>query len=75
VAGAGAAPPETIGGPLRFKRFITALSGNNDLERQKAQEELGKDFHPDAFDIDLCNRNLNSGVKITGWPPKKQEDI
>jgi hypothetical protein len=64
VAGAGAAPPEFIGGPLRFRRFISALEGGNDAERQGAEKELGQDFNPGNFDLDACNRNLSSGVMI-----------
>ena len=64
VAGAGAAPPETIGGPLRFRRIISALSGVNDTERRGADLELGYGFKPDAFDIESCNRNLNSGLTL-----------
>ena len=73
VAGEGAAPPEQIGGPLRFKRFVSALKGNNNNERLRAEDELGKNFNPDSFDMDLCNRNLNLGTKVIGWPPKQQE--
>ena len=58
VAGEGAAPPETTGGPLRFRRFIMALSGINTEERHKAGLELGRDFRPDVFDMDICNQNL-----------------
>ncbi|MCL2478454.1 MAG: hypothetical protein FWF22_03070 [Treponema sp.] len=61
VAGAGASPPETIGGPLRFKRFISALSAADGTERLGANQELGQNFKPDLFDIESCNRNLNCG--------------
>ena len=61
VAGAGAAPPERIGGPLRFRRCINALSGINEEERRGAGQELGLDFRPDFFDMESCNRELNSG--------------
>ena len=60
VAGAGASPPETIGGPLRFRRFITALSANNGADRQGANHELGENFKPDDFDLESCNRGLIS---------------
>jgi hypothetical protein len=64
VAGAGAAPPEFIGGPVRFRRFISALEGGNDAERQGAERELGRNFKPGNFDLDACNRNLRSGLMI-----------
>jgi hypothetical protein len=64
VAGAGAAPPEYVGGPLRFRRFISALEGGNDAERRGAAEELGKDFRPEDFDLAACNQRLNSGLAL-----------
>jgi len=58
VAGAGAAPPEFINGPLRFRRAVAALESGNDMERQGARQELGTEFIPGEFDMDACNRNL-----------------
>jgi hypothetical protein len=60
VAGAGAAPPEYIGGPLRFRKVLSALEGGNDSERLGARLELGQDFDPGLFDLEACNRSLNS---------------
>jgi hypothetical protein len=61
VAGAGAPPPRFIDGPLRFRRFISALERGNDGERRLAQNELGRDYDPERFDIDSCNRAIHSG--------------
>jgi hypothetical protein len=52
VAGAGAAPPRFIDGPLRFRRFISAL----ELGTERRQ-----DYDPEVFDIDSCNRDLYKG--------------
>jgi hypothetical protein len=60
VAGEGAAPPERLEGPLRFRKSISALEWGTDQERQTAREELGPDFKPDRFDIDNCNKALNA---------------
>ena len=60
VAGAGAAPPEFIAGPLKFRRALSALEGGNDMERFGARQELGLDFIPGEFDLEACNRNLNT---------------
>ncbi|MDR2477387.1 MAG: plasmid pRiA4b ORF-3 family protein [Treponema sp.] len=60
VAGEGAAPPEVIGGPLRFRKIIGALEGGNDIEKQAALHELGADFVPGLFDIEKCNQRINS---------------
>jgi hypothetical protein len=64
VAGAGAAPPEYIGGPLRFRRAVSALEGGSDSERMDARLELGQDFDPGLFDLEVCNQKLNSGLLI-----------
>ena len=61
VAGAGAPPPRFIDGPLRFRRFISALERGSDGERRLALNELGRDYDPEGFDIDSCNRDIHSG--------------
>ena len=60
VAGEGAAPPEIIGGPLRFRKILAALSGGSDMEKQAALHELGPDFVPGLFDVEKCNKKLFS---------------
>jgi hypothetical protein len=60
VAGEGAAPPEFIEGPLRFRRYLSALERGNETERQTALHMLGLNFDPDAFDMEQTNRKLNS---------------
>jgi hypothetical protein len=62
VAGAGAAPPEFIDGPLRFRKSLSALERGSESEKQAALHELGQNFNPEYFDIEGCNRNLNSGI-------------
>jgi hypothetical protein len=59
VAGAGAPPPRFIDGPLRFRRFISALE--HDGEKHFALNEPGRDYDPEGFDIDSCNRAIQSG--------------
>jgi hypothetical protein len=60
VAGEGAAPPELVEGPLRFRRYLSALERGNEIERQKAIHILGLNFDPDAFDMEQINRKFNS---------------
>jgi hypothetical protein len=74
ITGAAAAPPENIGGPLRYKRLISALYGRNDFERLSAERVLGSGFNPDGFDMNACNRNLNSGFSINNKVPPKKEN-
>jgi hypothetical protein len=70
VAGAGAPPPRFIDGPLRFRRFISALERGSDRERRLAQSELGRDYDPEGFDIDSCNRVINAAG--TSPPPSAE---
>ena len=73
VAGAGAAPPEYIGGPLKFRRLLSALISGNDLERLGARQELGTEFFPGEFDLESCNRLLNTVFYLKGPDPGRQE--
>ena len=66
VAGAGAPPPESIDGPLKFKRALIALESGNDLERLSARQQLGLEFVPDEFNLEACNRNLNARFQSKG---------
>jgi hypothetical protein len=74
ITGAAAAPPENIGGPLRYKRLVSALNGRNDFERLSAERELGPGFNPDGFDMDACNRNLSSVFSITNKVSIKKDN-
>jgi hypothetical protein len=69
VAGEGAAPPEMVEGPLRFRKNISALEWGSDKERRNARQELGDDFKPNFFDIDCCNRALSSSCPVRGERP------
>ena len=59
VAGAGAAPPEFISGPAKYKKLFSILENGNDMERFNARQELGADFSPWEFDLEACNRDLS----------------
>ncbi|MDR2793411.1 MAG: plasmid pRiA4b ORF-3 family protein [Treponema sp.] len=58
VAGENAAPPETINGPVRFRKDIFALEMGTAEEKQIAKKRLGPGFDPTFFDLDQCNRAL-----------------
>jgi len=64
VAGAGAAPPEFVSGPVKFRRLLFALESGNDAERQSARQEVGPDFVLGEFDLDVCNRLLSSVILL-----------
>jgi len=67
IAGAGAAPPEFIDGPIKFRRVLAALESGNDIDRLNARQELGPEFIQREFDLDSCNRNLNALFFIKGF--------
>jgi hypothetical protein len=58
VEGEGASPPETLTGPLRFRRLVSALAREGRPEQQQAITELGADFDPSVFDLGACNAEL-----------------
>jgi hypothetical protein len=64
VAGEGTAPPEVIGGPLRFCKILGILEKGNDMEKQAALHELGPDFVPGLFDMEKCNREFTSAYPV-----------
>ncbi len=57
-AGEGAAPPEDVGGPLRWRRLVQALTKGPQAERQEARAVLGESFSPTLFDRDALNAHL-----------------
>jgi hypothetical protein len=65
VAGEGAAPPEVIGGPLRFRKILGILEGGTDMEKQSVESEVGRNFMPRLFDAEKCNRDFNAqGINV-----------
>lgn len=60
VAGAGEAPPAFIDGPLRYRKFISSFERGDAAERRMVLDKLGAHFHPDEFDVEACNRLLDS---------------
>jgi hypothetical protein len=63
TAGEGAAPPEIIGGPLRFRKILSALGGGSDNEKQRALDEIGPNYVSDLFDLEKCNKEIYSAYK------------
>ncbi|MDR1277649.1 MAG: plasmid pRiA4b ORF-3 family protein [Treponema sp.] len=59
VAGADAAPPEMVEGPLRFRKILAAFEPGGNPEKPAALRELGQNFKPGLFDMERCNRNLH----------------
>ncbi|MDR1278155.1 MAG: plasmid pRiA4b ORF-3 family protein [Treponema sp.] len=75
VAGAGAAPPEQVEGPLRFRKLLALLEDGGGAEWEAARREVGPDFVPGHFDMEQCNRNLGPvcAVQSPGMGPVKMD--
>ena len=55
VAGANAAPPDDCGGVPGYVDFVEAMADPAHPEHQAMKEWLGRDWDPQAFDIDHIN--------------------
>jgi hypothetical protein len=65
VAGERAAPPLSIEGPLRFKRFLSALERNGAEPISPGASwavQPKMDFDPEAFDMEAFNRQLEGVI-------------
>jgi hypothetical protein len=60
VAGDGDAPPELIDGPRHFNKLMNSIETSGNNERQFSLHELGKDFVPGVFDLDMINKKLRA---------------
>ncbi len=59
IAGAGTAPPETIEGPLQFRRYASALKKGLGHDKKFAFQVLGQEFDLYRFNVDDVNRKLS----------------
>jgi hypothetical protein len=55
--GEGASPPESINGPIRFRRLVQDLGKEG--EKSLARASLGENFDPAVFDLASCNEQLS----------------
>jgi hypothetical protein len=52
VAGARACPPEDVGGPEGYARFLAAIADADDPEHDEMADWIGRTVDPEAFDPD-----------------------
>jgi hypothetical protein len=64
VAGECVAPPEKTAGPLRFRKMLHAIEWGSEMEKQAALDELGPEFIHGLFDMDKCNRKINTSFSV-----------
>jgi hypothetical protein len=62
VAGERAAPPLSIEGPLRFRKFLAALERGAEPEWRPVRRGEYENFAPEAFSIEDCNHQLEGIV-------------
>jgi hypothetical protein len=58
LSGAQAGPPERVGGPGGYQRFLNALPTPTDVRHVRIWKGLGERFDPKAFDRARVNRRL-----------------
>jgi hypothetical protein len=58
IAGAEAAPPETIEGPLQFRRYADSLKKDFGGDKKFASNALGQNFDVHRFNLDDTNKKL-----------------
>ena len=60
IAGKGACPPEDCGGIYGYANLLDIIQDPENPEHDEMNEWLGKEFDPEAFDIDKINKALVS---------------
>lgn len=66
--GRRACPPEDCGGPHGYADFVEAVSNPKHPEHDERLEWIGDEWQPEAFDIDLVNKELRP--LAARWRPK-----
>ena len=66
VAGAGAAPPEDVGGVSGYEEFLSAIKDPKHEEHDRMLEWVGGAFDPAGFDLNEINRTLRIGPRPYG---------
>lgn len=61
TGGARAAPPDDVGGPAGYERFLTVLDNPDDEEHESTLVWIGGAFDPEGFDLNAINRTLRFG--------------
>jgi pRiA4b ORF-3-like protein len=58
IAGKRACPPEDCGGPWGYANFLEAVQNPEHEEHADVTEWLGRDFDPEALDLEAVNKAL-----------------
>jgi hypothetical protein len=65
IGGAGACPPEDVGGTWGYQEFLAAVADPGHPEHEHWTEWAGGGFDPSAFDVALVDKALDA----LGWAP------
>lgn len=61
IGGARAVPPDDVGGPPGYERFLEAIRDPRHEEHDETLIWIGGAFDPEGFDLNLVNRILRFG--------------
>lgn len=62
IEGAGACPPEDVGGVVGYAEFLAALADPDHAEHKNLQAWSGGGFSPDAFDPAAATERMRQGL-------------
>jgi hypothetical protein len=57
TAGENACPPDDVGGPRGYARFLAAMADPEDEEHSSMETWIGGVFDPRGFDLNRVNRD------------------
>ena len=61
--GARARPPEDVGGPSGYERFLAVMADRDDPEHADTRRWCGGHFDPDWFDLTMTNRHMHAALR------------
>ena len=61
VGGARAVPPEDVGGPMGYERFLAVIRDAQHEEHDEMLAWVGGTFDPEGFDLNVVNRIMRFG--------------
>jgi hypothetical protein len=65
TGGGRASPPEDVGGPPGYERFLEAMADPADPEHREYVEWFGDEFDPEAFSVEDVNEMLRDSATFT----------
>ena len=63
IEGAGARPPEDVGGVRGYERFLETISDNSDPEHADTKRWCGGHFDPEWFDLAIVDKDVRNALR------------